>query len=169
MIRYAETTDTFILHFSEDVRYTQCGPLSRLLDNIFARSQLTNVLIDLTDASSIDSTGLGLLAKISNHIARYFQRKAVIYTTNPDISRTLDTAGFSEFFIILTHKPQLAINECELPENINSDRETAEMILNAHRSLAALNDKNWQEFHGVVTALENELLEKRRLTKYVTK
>ena len=158
MIRYAETKHTLILHFYGEVRYTQCGALNTLLDNVFSSGQIKHVLIDLTDASCIDSTGLGILAKISNHIEAFFKHKAVIYTTNPDITRTLDTAGFSDIFIILKQKPQLAVRENQLPENIGTDRETAEMILNAHRYLVAINDSNWQEFHGVVSALEGELL-----------
>ena len=161
MIRYAETDHTLILHFYNDVRYTQCGPLNALLDNVFARGKIKNVIIDLTDASSIDSTGLGLLAKINNHIETHFHHKTAIFTTNPDITRTLDTAGFSDIFVILKQKPQLAVKESELPENIGSDLETAQLILNAHRDLAGLNDQNWQEFRGVVSALEKELNEKK--------
>ncbi|WP_373081818.1 STAS domain-containing protein [Zhongshania sp.] len=161
MIRYAETDNTLILHFCDEVRYTQCGPLNALLDSAFSRGKIKNVLIDLTDASSIDSTGLGLLAKISNHISTHFKHKTAIFTTNPDITRTLDTAGFSDIFVILKQKPQLAINENDLPENFASDVETAEMILNAHRDLAGLNEKNWQEFRGVVSALEKELNDKK--------
>ncbi len=157
MIRYAETDNTLVLHFCNEVRYTQCGPLNTLLDNVFSRGKIKNVLIDLTDAISIDSTGLGLLAKINNYIETNLQHKTAIYSTNPDITRTLDTAGFSDIFIILKQKPQLAIQENELPENFGADRETAEMILNAHRDLAALNEQNWQEFRGVVSALEKEL------------
>ncbi len=139
------------------MRYTQCGPLQALLDETFARGKVDNIIIDLTQATSIDSTGLGLLARINNHIQDHFHRKTPIFTTNPDINRSLDAVGFGDIFLLLHQRPGDQAEAQALPEAALSDRATADMVLQAHRCLASLNDDNWQQFGDVVAALETEL------------
>lgn len=157
MIRYAKKNNTLVLRFCDEVRYTHCGPLQSLLDDTFAKGEVDNIIIDLTRATSIDSTGLGLLARISNHIQGQFHHRTPIFTTNPDIDRSLDAVGFGEIFLLLHHHPGESAQEQALPEAALSDRATAAMVLEAHRCLASLSEENWQQFGDVVSALEAEL------------
>lgn len=156
MIRYAKTEHTLILRFLGDVRYTECAPLNDLLNEMFSDTVINSVLIDLTQANSIDSTGLGLLARINNHVERQFHHKTVIFSTQPDINRTLQSMAFDKVFVLINRDPSLPIDDQPLPEEDQPDKEMAELILEAHRDLANLNDVTWQEFSALVSALENE-------------
>lgn len=162
MIEYAETGDTLVLRFAGEVRYTGCAPFNELIDRVFEEGSIENVLIDLTEASCIDSTGLGLLAKISNIVESHFHHKTPIFSTNPDINRTLDTVGFTDIFLMLERKPETPAETTELSEAAASDREVAETVLSAHRTLASLSEENWRQFKDVVSALEADLRASQR-------
>lgn len=156
MIRYAKTEHCLILRFLGEVRYTECAPLNELLNEIFSDTVINSVLIDLTQASSIDSTGLGLLARINNHVADKFHHKTVIFSTHPDINRTLQSMAFDKVFVLINRDPSLPVEDLALPEQNPSDQETTKVVLEAHKNLANLNDTTWLEFSALVKALEKE-------------
>lgn len=157
MIRFAKINNTLILRLLGEMRFTECTALSELLEEIFSDPEVSNVLIDLTQASAIDSTGLGMLAKISNHIKNHHHHKTPIFSTNPDINRTLESMGFDKVFILLRHDPSLPIPDQEVPACSADDTTTAQVILDAHKNLAELNEKNWREFSPIISAIEADL------------
>ncbi|NIW77982.1 MAG: anti-sigma factor antagonist, partial [Calditrichae bacterium] len=71
-----------MLKFSGDIRYTMGCSLDDFLKKLFKRSDFETILIDLTETRSIDSTSLGLLAKIANFMQHQFHQKAPLVSTN---------------------------------------------------------------------------------------
>lgn len=61
----ADHDGTHVVKFLGDVRLTLCPALDQYLDNIFNSSYFKTILIDLTETQGIDSTTLGMLAKMS--------------------------------------------------------------------------------------------------------
>ena len=64
-ILFAQVENVQVLKFLGDVRVTLGPTISRYLESIGQDAKLKSIIIDLTEAIGIDSTSLGLLAKIS--------------------------------------------------------------------------------------------------------
>ena len=63
-IQFAEQDGTFVLKFVGEVRLTLCSALDATIERIFTARNFTAIVIDLTETRSIDSTTLGLLARM---------------------------------------------------------------------------------------------------------
>ena len=155
-ILYAKVDHTYVLKFTGDVRYTICAPLSAFIKQLQHQEGFEDVLIDLTETEAIDSTNLGLLARIANLVQERFHHKTTMVSTNDNVNRTLETMGFREVFDIDDHGRALWASGEVLPEVVEMEQETSEAILQAHRTLAALNDSNREMFQSVVEALESD-------------
>ncbi len=98
-ILYAKVSNTYVLKFSGDVRYTICAPLSAFIKQL-QQQEFDDILIDLTETEGIDSTNLGLLARIANLVQDRFHRKTTVVSTNANVNRILETVGFYDVFTI---------------------------------------------------------------------
>ena len=63
-ILFAEQEGIHILRFEGDVRLSLGPTISRFLERIKTCSEFRSLIVDLSDATAIDSTALGLLAKL---------------------------------------------------------------------------------------------------------
>ena len=155
-ILYAKVSNTYVLKFSGDVRYTICAPLSAFIKQL-QQQEFDDILIDLTETEGIDSTNLGLLARIANLVQERFQRKTTVVSTNANVNRTLETVGFYDVFTIDDQQHPRPVDARDLPLVADQEQEIADAILQAHRTLAELSEANREMFHSVVDALESEL------------
>lgn len=147
----------YILKFVGDVRVTLCATVDGYLERMFDDTDFKSVLVDLSETEGIDSTSLGILAKLSIQASRRYSFVPTLVSTRPDITRILTTMGFDDVFNIiqepLEHKSQLA----ELPKLLNgSEAMLRERVLEAHRVLMSMNDQNRETFKDLVAALESE-------------
>lgn len=155
-ILYAVHDGTYVIKFAGDVRVPLCASLEGFLDRMFSDPALQAVLIDLTDTVAIDSTALGLIAKIAVFLKQRMQKKPVILSTNPDVNRILASMGFDRVFLILEKAPANEGSLDELPVSEPSQQELTRHVIEAHRVLMGLNEKNKATFRDLVAALECE-------------
>ena len=158
-IRYASHQGTYVLCLKGDLRVTLCMALDQLIRQIFTDSQLKGVFLDLTEAEAIDSTTLGLIAKIAVNSQQQLNRRPTLLSTNPDISRLLDSMGFDQVFHLLDAPPTVPPVEatCSLPhEEAPNEQQLLQTVLQAHRTLMDLNEHNHNTFTDLVSALEKE-------------
>lgn len=148
---------THVLKFRGDVRFTICSALNRHLDSLFAKQQIQDILIDLTETQALDSTSLGLLAKIANFLHDQSGNKATIFSTNEDINRILESVGFYQIFQIVEQPTTVGTSPQPIQQDSGSDTETTETIYQAHCILCDLNDENKQMFQNVVDIMAAEL------------
>lgn len=162
-ILYARRGDLVALKFVGRIGFAQGGSrhllasLNTFLNGLFEAGDVRYFLVDLTEASGIDSTGLGLLAKITKHTIQRFSRKAILLTMTEDMERILESMGFHAVFLIIHGPPEQCTDLTSLPEVEESDREWACTVLAAHKELCALNEANRETFRGVVDTLEDAL------------
>ncbi|MFC3151133.1 STAS domain-containing protein [Litoribrevibacter euphylliae] len=147
---------TYILKFMGDVRLTLCATLDDFLESMCRSEQLQAVLIDLTETEGIDSTSLGLLAKISVLSRKKHHLIPTIISTNPDITRILESMGFDKVFVILNNPLSTPINLSELPVIEGSEAVVHQKVLEAHKILMAMNDSNKETFKDLVYTLEGD-------------
>lgn len=165
-VLYAKDGDTYILKFIGHIRYTPGASyaISRSLEQfvatIFERADFQNIIIDMTEAESIDSTNLGLLAKLSIYMQSTFGRKPSIVSNHENINRILRTICFDEEFVIVPNADISLDNLGELPSPKRTELEEAKMVLDAHRTLIGLSEDNERMFRSVVTVLEQDVARK---------
>lgn len=154
-ILVADHNGVYVIKMVGDVRLTLCISFDQFIDAMFKSESFTSVLFDLSDAEAIDSTTLGLMAKISILGQERRGIMPVILASNPSIQRILQTMGFGDIFTIVDklEAPVLA----EKPLNcINCDeQEVKGKVLEAHKILMGLNASNADTFRNLVNMLEN--------------
>jgi anti-anti-sigma factor len=155
-VYYAERDGTGILRFEGTIRYTLATALDRFLDELFARNGFGQLIVDLSDVESIDSTGLGLLARIANFVRRRDGHRPLLFSSQPDINALLASICLDSAFTLCAQRPEALPGEA-LPAANPSDGEVAQTVLAAHRLLCEMNDANRAQFQSVVEAFEREL------------
>ncbi len=155
-ILYAERDGVVVLKFVGDVRVTLGPTISSFLHKLGERENLKSVVIDMSETDCIDSTSLGLLAKISLTSQATADTIPTIISPKEDITRILVSMGFDEVFVIVSE----LVTECgqlgELPTEIVPEARLREQVIEAHKVLMGLNEQNQIEFRDLVEALENE-------------
>jgi anti-anti-sigma factor len=146
----------YVIVFEGDVRLNLCTTVDVYLEKMFRDPEFRSVLVDLSPTENIDSTSLGLLAKLSIQAEKRHKFRPTLISTRRDITRILLSMGFDEVFNLvetpLEHKEQLL----ELPRLSASEEDMRQRVLDAHRTLMALNETNRDTFQDLVAALETE-------------
>lgn len=146
----------YVLLFQGDVRLTLCTAVDSFLDRMFDDAGFRSVVVDLGQTQSIDSTSLGLLAKLSMQATRRFGYRPTLVSTRADITRILVTMGLDDVFNVveeaLEHHDQLE----ELGCCAASEEEVRTRVLEAHRILMGINESNRAAFQDLVTTLEED-------------
>ena len=155
-ILFADQDGVQVLQFFGDVRVCLGPTISTYLASIDKHRGVRAIVIDHRETTGIDSTSLGLLAKISLRSQDQFKTLPTIVSTNADINRILLSMGFDQIFLI----DQEAQYDCdqfgELPPKIVSEAVLREQVLEAHKTLMGLNENNLIAFQDLVAALEQE-------------
>ena len=151
---YAVHQGTYVLKLIGEIRVPICATLDGFIEMLFNDAQLNSVLIDLSETHVIDSTALGLLAKIAIQSRKRLNQKPCIISTRPDISRVLDSMGFEKVFNIVHEAPVKSPRMSEVPNVACSQGDACGRVLEAHRILMEMNERNRETFRDVVAALE---------------
>ena len=113
------------------------------------------MVVDLTEAVGIDSTSLGLLAKLSLRTKERIHEVPTLVSTNEDITRILQSMGFNDqIFTIVTDSYAPEDSLSEIPADNIDEHVAARHVLEAHQVLMELNENNKNEFRDLVTELE---------------
>lgn len=155
-IQVAFYKGTHAIKLSGDIRLNLCTGLEQYLDDILAVPNFSNVVIDLSQAKAIDSTTLGQLAKISILCRERYQLTPTIFSPIPGITRLLLSMGFDQVFHILREPFTNEVTFEEWAAEAMDEEEGRLQVIEAHRILMSLNDKNKSEFHELVHSLESE-------------
>lgn len=157
-VYYARHNGTCILRFQGAIDYTLGTALDHFLDELFAGGDFHDILVDLHQTDSIDSTGLGLLAKVANGMRRRDGAKPLLFSSRPDINEILCSICLDEVFVFCPQDPDANADDgILLPAGEPSESELARTVLAAHRLLCEINDNNRAQFQNVVDAIEKDL------------
>lgn len=154
-IQFAESEGTFVLKFIGDVRLTLCAALDAYIEKIFSVLTFNAIIIDLTETDGIDSTSLGLLAKLSILSRQKVGFLPTLVSTQDDMNRLLQSMGFDQVFNIVTELTPTATELEDLPGQELSEELVKDKVLEAHRILMNLNEHNREAFRDLVSALES--------------
>jgi anti-anti-sigma factor len=147
----------YVIRFEGDVRLTVSGTFDRYLDAMFADPHFVSVLVDLSAAVAIDSTSLGVLAKLSIAVQEKYQQLPMLVCKARDILRILHNMGFEDVFNIVRDAQELRQQLAELPLANDLDEEEMRLrVIEAHETLMGLNEQNAVTFRSLVEALQAE-------------
>ncbi|MBD3647378.1 MAG: STAS domain-containing protein [Pseudomonadales bacterium] len=155
-ILFAEQDGVNVLKFTGDVRVTLGPTIGAFLNSLKECKEMKSIIIDLTETEGIDSTSLGLLAKISLQTQESFHTVPTIVSTNEDITRILMSMGFDKVFVIIKEPLATDAPLGELPVQVANETALREQVLEAHKVLMGLNEYNRNAFQDLVVALEHE-------------
>ncbi|MFN3580136.1 MAG: anti-sigma factor antagonist RssC [Pseudomonas sp.] len=154
-IQFAESEGTFVLKFVGDVRLTLCAALDAYIEKIFSVLTFNAIIIDLTETDGIDSTSLGLLAKLSILSKQKVGFLPTLVSNQDDMNRLLQSMGFDQVFNIVTEIAPTDAELEDLPGQLLSEELVKDKVLEAHRILMNLNEHNREAFRDLVSALES--------------
>lgn len=158
-ILVADWNGAFVIRLEGDVRLIFCTALDDYIRRMLANPAFNSVLVDLRAADNIDSTTLGQLAKLAFAVRQRYQQKPVAVSTNPDISRVLETMAFEQIFDIRTESLRtdadlVALVE-QLPVMAAGETEVRDRVIEAHRVLMGMSEENHAQFSELVSTLES--------------
>jgi anti-anti-sigma factor len=158
---YGHGDHTAVVELRGELRYATANALRSFADDLIATEKVDVVLVDLSQATFIDSTGLGLIARIGRRALSRSGRRAIIVCPDGDVASTLRSAALDELFVMVEEPPfdwQPRLEEVTLAAPQTEDSTSlGRMILEAHRDLAGLSARNREEYRDVIAALEAEL------------
>ncbi|PCC98745.1 anti-sigma factor antagonist RssC [Halopseudomonas pelagia] len=154
-IQFAESEGTFVLKFVGDVRLTLCAALDAYIEKIFSVLTFNAIIIDLTETDGIDSTSLGLLAKLSILSKQKVGFLPTLVSNQEDMNRLLQSMGFDQVFNIVSQITPTDAELEDLPGQLLSENLVKDKVLEAHRILMNLNEHNRDAFRDLVSALES--------------
>ncbi len=155
-IYYAVRDNHYVIKFVGEVRLTLCSSLDAHIERIISSNECKHILVDVTEATCLDSTTLGLIAKLAVRAKNQGLPAPVLVSTHDDVTRTLLSMGFDQIFVFLDVLP---LTQCELiqvPVVHESVEEMQERIIKAHKVLMSLNDSNYEAFNSLIAVLEKK-------------
>ena len=156
-VTHAAQEGIHVFRYFGAVNFTLAPSLQRFLQHVIRDGDVSGLVFDLTGAESLDSTNLGLMARVNEQVHELGAPNSVIISSNEDIDMVLRSMGFEQTF-------DFAPSGSEVPDAIAEPvaaeapcaADLQRTMLDAHRALVRLSDAGRLEFESVVACLERD-------------
>lgn len=150
----ASQDGAYVVRLTGDVRLTLCTTIDDYVQRMLDNPDFASVWVDLCDAEGIDSTTLGLLAKLALEVRARYGFTPAIYSSNPSITRLIKSMGFQRLYDL--HEDTCANPECIdcIPVVKGSEASVRNKVIEAHRVLMGLSEENRARFKDLMVVLE---------------
>ncbi|HEY3666056.1 MAG TPA: STAS domain-containing protein [Polyangiaceae bacterium] len=156
-VTHAAQAGVHVLRYSGTVNFTLAPGLQRFVQHLLHERAVSGLVFDLTAAESLDSTNLGLMARINEQVRETGGANSVIISTNEDIDAVLRSMGFDQTFDFSSAGNELPKASAEaVAAQSSSAAELRHTMLEAHRALVRLSEAGRLEFEPVVACLERD-------------
>ena len=156
-ILYSEHDGVHFLRFQGDIMHTLAPTLDSFLKQLLEAPGPHSYLLDLTETRSIDSTMLGLLARIAKLAKEQKAPPPTLVCPNEDIIDLLVGIGFDEVFSLVACDGAPLGDGEEIAHAESDDRALTETMLQAHHELITLKEENRLLFDDVIELLQRSL------------
>jgi anti-anti-sigma factor len=150
----ASQDGAYVIRLVGDVRLTLCTTMDDFFQHMFEDPEFVSVWVDLCDVEGIDSTTLGLLAKLALKVRDKFGFKPAIYSCDPGINRLLNSMGFHRLFELHQESCSNPEQIAEIPGVKSSEDSVKQKVIEAHRVLMGISDENRDRFKDLLIVLE---------------
>ena len=158
-ILQAERSGVYVLKLVGEVRLNLCSTIDAAIEAMTSDPDFASIVVDLSETTLIDSTTLGLLARLAIQAKQKSHFLPSIISTNPDITRIITTMGFENVYLILKEPAESNQQLTELAQQDITEEELRTNVLNAHKVLMNLNEHNHEQFKDLVATLEGDVEE----------
>ncbi len=100
-------SDVLLLRYAGEITLEITGDLKRRLDAELEADEVKAVVIDLSEVSFMDSSGIGFLVSVNTRM-RSSGRSFFLYKLSKPVEKTLGLVQLLEFFQILSDEKALA-------------------------------------------------------------
>jgi len=145
----------YVIRLEGDVRLTLSATIDDYFKKMYKDPEFASVWLDLCAAEGIDSTTLGLLAKLALKVQEKFGFHPAIYCCDPGINRLLRSMGFQRLFVLHQTVCNNPDDIREIPVVHGSEESVRRKVIEAHRILMELSDENRARFRDLMAALEH--------------
>ncbi|MEI7948637.1 MAG: STAS domain-containing protein [Gammaproteobacteria bacterium] len=152
----ADYRNMAMLKFVGEVRVVMSSTLDNYCNNLYSRGILDAMVVDMSETKSIDSTALGMLAKMSIQLRNRFNVMPTIVSPNADITRILRSMSFDAICNIVPSVPKQSLQFNELRLRTESEATVRDKVIDAHLTLMAMSEQNRLEFQDLVSALKQQ-------------
>ncbi len=144
----------YVIRLVGDVRLTLSTTIDDFFQRMFEDPDFVSVWVDLCEVEGIDSTTLGLLAKLALKVKEKFGFEPAIYSRDPGINRLLRSMAFNRLFELHEESCSNPDNISEIPSVRGSEESVKLKVIEAHRVLMGISDENRERFKDLLTVLE---------------
>lgn len=156
-VTHAQKEGVHVLRYFGTVNFLLAPGIQTFVDHLIDDGHVSGLVFDLSAASSLDSTNLGLMARVNERLVSRGAANSVIISGNEDIDVVLRSMGFDRTFEMLSSE---AGNSEPDPETIEtpspSSAELKRTMLDAHQALMRMSEAGRKEFEAVVACLERD-------------
>lgn len=144
----------YVLRLVGDVRLTLCASIEDFVEQMLDDPDFSSVWVDLCDATGVDSTTLGQLAKLALAVYDRYGFRPAVYCCDEGINRLLRSMGLDRLFEM--HEKTCCATGCAqmVPMVPGSEDEVRQRVLEAHRVLMDVSEENRARFADLVSTLE---------------
>lgn len=150
----ASHNGAYVIRFEGDVRLTLCTSIDDYFQRMFDDPAFVSVWVDLCGAEGLDSTTLGLLAKLALTVKERFGFQPAIFSCDPGINRLIKSMGFQQLFDLREEVCGAPEETKEIPMVEGSESEVKEKVIEAHKILMELTPENRARFKDLLSVLE---------------
>ncbi|HYQ46240.1 MAG TPA: STAS domain-containing protein [Polyangiaceae bacterium] len=156
-VTHAAQEGVHVLRYFGTVNYTLAPGLQQFLQHLLVDDHVSGLVFDLTAAESLDSTNLGLMARVNEQARESGAPNSVIISCNEDIDVVLRSMGFDQTFDLLAAE--------QTPSNASADpvatpspspADLQRTMIEAHRALMRMSEAGRVAFEPVVACLERD-------------
>jgi len=161
-ILYGEEDGTYVFRLVGDVRQTAMGGIGcstafyEFVRELCVSGKLRDAVFDCREALGIDSTYLGLIAQVAVHVQETKGRRPVLISTRKRITKLLLGMGLDALFLLTDEAHEATGGAVPVPEESTGSADSRQVILEAHKTLAALSDANRAAFKDLIAVLEQD-------------
>ncbi len=155
-ISFAVIDKTCLLKFKGSIDFHISPDFDKFLQKLSTRSDIESFVIDLTEAAHIDSTNLGLLARLRDISPGQSAVPPTLISNNENINEVLYNVGFSRIFNIIEHVDTDFMHLENVSHMESSPDNLAIIMLKAHTELVKLSESNKELFKDVIEYLEKD-------------
>ncbi|MEP5568912.1 MAG: STAS domain-containing protein [Halioglobus sp.] len=151
----ARHNGAYVIRLLGDVRLTLCTTIDEYFQKMFDDPEFASVWVDLCQVEGVDSTTLGLLAKLAINVQERFGFQPAIFSCDPGINRLLKSMGFQRLFELREETCANPEEVLEIPQIAGNESQVKEKVIEAHRVLMGLSEENKSRFKDLMAVLEH--------------
>jgi len=165
-IRYAFENGVWFIKCLGAICHPVGPALNKLIEQAIIHSESNKFVVDLTEAVIIDSTCLGILARIATCSNKASNIKPIILTGKGNIAKALLVVRFDLLFNLI-HDLDNKTVATKIASNVALEQDAMlALLLDAHKRLCAIDAETHLVFKDVVETLEAETIKKLYKTKF---